>query len=95
MSSIGIPPVTPEGTAWKICPIATEITVMNASAPDAPMNVSSRLVRAARIVAMKNVLSPSSETCGGVRARRGVRRRAVGTPARLRCTARRTPRAQR
>ena len=48
-------------TWWKIWPMRTETTVMSASAPAQPANVSSLDARAASSAAMKKVLSPSSE----------------------------------
>ena len=51
------------GTAWKIWPMSTDMTVMMASAPAHPANVRILEERAARSAAMKNVLSPISETC--------------------------------
>ena len=43
-------------------PMPTEMTVMTARAPAQPTKVSSLFARAARSAAMKNVLSPISET---------------------------------
>ena len=50
------------GTAWNTWPMTTEMAVISASAPAQPANVSSFDARAARSAAMKNVLSPISDT---------------------------------
>mmetsp|Transcript_805 Transcript_805/g.1179 ORF Transcript_805/g.1179 Transcript_805/m.1179 type:complete len:102 (+) Transcript_805:493-798(+) len=57
-----MPPVSDEGTLWKAAPMRHEIRVITVNAAILPTNETNLLVFAASRAAMKNVLSPSSET---------------------------------
>eukprot|EP00804_Cyclotella_cryptica_P010777 CCRYP_008724-RA/>CCRYP_008724-RA protein AED:0.04 eAED:0.04 QI:644/0.5/0.33/1/0/0/3/0/135 len=59
-SSNGTPLAIPAGTAWKTCPITTEIIDMTANAPSDPTKEMNRESFAAKSAATKNVLSPIS-----------------------------------